>query len=72
MIATRPKSEIPRVQRSLSQRALLGWTAVFTVVGWLLLQGWRSHYFLTDDNLSQNMPINIAAARRLWAGQNVF
>ena len=72
MIVTRPKSEVSRVQDSLSQRALLGWTAFFTVIGWLLLQLWRSHYFLTDDNLSQNMPVNIAAARRLWSGQNVF
>ena len=70
MHATR--REPVKSQTPTSQRALLSWTAFFTLIGWLLLQVWRSHYFLTDDNLSQNMPIIIAAARRLWSGQNVF
>ena len=62
----------PRAQRSVSQRALFGWVALLTVIGWVALQGWRPHYFLTDDNLSQNWPLAVAAARRLWSGGNVF
>ena len=72
MIASQPQSETSQVQHSLSQRALLSWTAILTVVGWLLLQLWRSHYFLTDDNLTWHLPLDIAAARRLWSGGNVF
>ena len=59
-------------QTPTSLRALLSWTAIFTVIGWLLLQLWRSHYFLTDDNLTWHLPLDIASARRLWSGGNVF
>ena len=56
----------------LSHRSPLFWVAFFTVLGWLGLQIWRSHYFLTDDNLSWHLPLGVASARRFWSGQNVF
>ena len=55
-----------------SPRAVLFLVAALTFLGWVALQGWRSHYFLTDDNLSWHLPLDVAAARRFWRGQNVF
>lgn len=51
---------------------LLGWTTSSCLFIILLLEIWRPHYFLTDDNLSLSINFFTEAGRHLKAGQSIF
>ena len=47
-------------------------SALWTLFILCLLQLWRPYFFLTDDNLTGWLPIQVHAARRLWSGRSPF
>ena len=51
-----------------SRRRVLWLTAVGTLVITALLQLWRPHFHLSDDNLSGYLPSATEFGRKLWAG----
>jgi hypothetical protein len=65
----RPKERLPRA---------LVWTLMVSAFLLLLLQVWRPYYFLTDDTLSQFLPVlhemgvNLREGRTFWISRWLF
>lgn len=50
----------------------VGISVVLALLGVVLLEAWRPHYFLTDDNLAVQFPVLSEIGRRLLQGRSPF
>src|SRR5947207_1585752 len=72
MIRKKSPGENEKYHKIQNPALPLTWTVIASIAILILLQCWRSHYFLTDDNLSFYLPHEVEIGRHLKAGENFF